>query len=241
MSGEGLMRDDGRRPDEMRPVRLEMGYLANAEGSCLASAGNTRVVCTASVERRVPSFLVGSGQGWLTAEYGLLPRSTHERISRERAAGPRSQEIQRFIGRSLRAVMNLARVGERQITVDCDVLQADGGTRTLAVTGAWCAVAQAVEGLLGQRAIEESPLIEPLAAVSVGLVRGELLLDLVYAEDSQAQCDMNLVMTESGRIVEVQATAEGMPFTFEQFCRLHELAAGAIRELVLLQRQVLGK
>jgi ribonuclease PH len=235
-----VTRADGRRPDELRPVRLELGYLANAEGSCLASAGNTRVLCAASVERRVPPFLAGTGQGWLTAEYGLLPRSTNERISRERAAGPRSQEIQRFIGRSLRAVANLARLGEQQITVDCDVLQADGGTRTLAVTGAFCAVARAAEWLVEQGRIESSPFIEPLAAVSVGIVHGEPLLDLDYGEDSQAGCDMNLVMTASGRIVEVQATAEGMPFTREEFGRLYELAAGGIRQLLLRQQQALS-
>jgi ribonuclease PH len=240
-----VIRDDGRQPDELRPVTLELGCLKYAEGSCLAVAGNTRVLCAASVERRVPPFLVGSGQGWVTAEYGLLPRSTHQRTAREseRPRG-RSQEIKRFLGRSLRAICDLSALGEQQVIVDCDVIQADGGTRTLALTGGFCALKQAVEGMrgrgwasadpVGQRA-ERGPLIEHVAAISVGIVDGEVLLDLDYSEDSRADTDMNLVLTESGRIVEVQATAEHVPFRLEEFTRMYDLAARAIGGLVQLQ------
>jgi ribonuclease PH len=240
MTNNDGRRADGRRPDELRAVRLEMGFLEHAEGSYLASAGRTRVLCAASVERKVPPFLVGSGQGWVTAEYGLLPRSTHERTERERTPRGRTQEIQRFIGRSLRAVCDLAALGEQQVIVDCDVLQADGGTRTLGVTGAFCALAQAVRRLLEQGRISRSPIIEHVAAASAGIVDGFVLLDLDYSEDSRAECDMNLVMTESGRIVEVQATAEQVPFSYEQFGKLYELGSGAVRRLIALQHEVLG-
>lgn len=218
----------------MRPVTLELGCLTYAEGSCMAVAGNTRVLCAASVERRVPPFLAGSGQGWVTAEYGLLPRATHQRTAREseRPRG-RSQEIKRFLGRSLRAVCDLSALGEQQIIVDCDVIQADGGTRTLALTSGFCALKQAVETMRGR--VERDPLIEHVAAISVGIVDGEVLLDLAYSEDSRADTDMNLVLTESGRIVEVQATAEHVPFGFEEFTRMYDLAAQAIRELTELQ------
>ncbi len=220
----------------MRPVTLELGCLKYAEGSCLATAGNTRVLCAASVEKRVPPFLAGSGQGWVTAEYGLLPRSTHQRTAREseRPRG-RSQEIKRFLGRSLRAVCDLSALGEQQIIVDCDVIQADGGTRTLALTGGFCALKQAVERVRGRGFVERDPLIEHVAATSVGIVDGEVLLDLAYSEDSRADTDMNLVLTESGRIVEVQATAEHVPFNFEEFSRMYSLAARAIGELIQLQ------
>jgi ribonuclease PH len=229
-----MTRDDGRRPDEMRPVTLELGCLKYAEGSCMAVAGNTRVLCAASVERRVPPFLAGSGQGWVTAEYGLLPRATHQRTAREseRPRG-RSQEIKRFLGRSLRAVCDLSALGEQQIIVDCDVIQADAGTRTLALTGGFCALKQAVETMRGRA--ERDPLIEHVAAISVGIVDGEVLLDLDYSEDSRADTDMNLVLTESGRIVEVQATAEHVPFGFDEFTRMYDLAARAIGELIQLQ------
>jgi len=249
-----LIRDDGRRPDEPRPVSLELGCLKYAEGSCLAVAGNTRVLCAASVERRVPPFLAGSGQGWVTAEYGLLPRSTHQRTARESdRPRSRSQEIKRFLGRSLRAVCDLSALGEQQVIVDCDVIQADGGTRTLALTGGFCALKQAVETMrgrgltsavsvgqlasatsIGQR-VERDPLIESVAAISVGIVEGEVLLDLDYSEDSRADTDMNLVLTASGRIVEVQATAEHVPFGFAEFTRMYNLAARAIDELIQLQ------
>jgi len=231
-----MIRDDGRRPDELRPVTLELGYLKYAEGSCLAVAGNTRVLCAASVERRVPPFLAGSGQGWVTAEYGLLPRSTYQRTAREsERPRSRSQEIKRFLGRSLRAVCDLSALGEQQVIVDCDVIQADGGTRTLALTGGFCALKQAVERMRGRGFVERNPLIEHVAAISVGIVDGEVLLDLDYSEDSRADTDMNLVLTESGRIVEVQATAEHVPFDFEEFSRMYGLAARAIGELVRLQ------
>jgi len=231
-----VIRDDGRKPDEMRPVALELGCLKYAEGSCLATAGNTRVLCAASVERRVPPFLAGSGQGWVTAEYGLLPRSTHQRTARESdRPHSRSQEIKRFLGRSLRAVCDLSALGEQQVIVDCDVIQADGGTRTLALTGGFCALKQAVERMRGRGSVERDPLIEHVAAISVGIVDGEVLLDLDYSEDSRADTDMNLVLTESGRIVEVQATAEHVPFRFEEFTRMYDLAAKAIGELIQLQ------
>ena len=233
-----MSRDDGRKADEMRPVTLELGPLKYAEGSCLATAGNTRVLCAASFEKRVPPFLVGSGQGWVTAEYGLLPRSTYQRTPREvdRPRG-RSQEIKRFLGRSLRAVCDLSALGEQQVIIDCDVIQADGGTRTLALTGAFCALKQAIERMRGRGFIERNPLIEHVAATSVGVVDGEVLLDLAYSEDSRADTDMNLVLTESGKIVEVQATAEHIPFGFEEFTRMYELAARAIRGLIQLQHK----
>jgi len=232
-----VTRDDGRRPDELRPVSLELGCLKYAEGSCLAVAGNTRVLCAASFERRVPPFLVGSGEGWVTAEYGLLPRSTHQRTAREsERPRSRSQEIKRFLGRSLRAVCDLSALGEQQVIVDCDVIQADGGTRTLALTGGFCALKQAVERMRGRGFVERDPLIEHVAAISVGIVEGEVLLDLDYSEDSRADTDMNLVLTESGRIVEVQATAEHVPFGFDEFTRMYDLAARAIGELIRLQQ-----
>ena len=202
----------------------------------MATAGNTRVLCAASVERRVPPFLVGSGQGWVTAEYGLLPRSTHQRTPREtERPRSRSQEIKRFLGRSLRAVCDLSALGEQQVIVDCDVIQADGGTRTLALTGGFCALKQAVESMRGRGFIERDPFIEYVAAISVGIVEGDVLLDLAYSEDSRADTDMNLVLTESGRIVEVQATAEHVPFRFDEFNRMYGLAAKAIGELIQLQ------
>ncbi len=235
------MRPDGRAPDELRPVELRTSYLAHAEGSCLAVCGDTRVLCAASVETRVPSFLVGTGQGWVTAEYALLPRSTHTRTSRETGQPrARSQEIKRFIGRSLRAVCDRSALGERQIIVDCDVIQADGGTRTLALTGGMVALRQAVQLLLDRGEIDRDPIIEFVAATSVGKVDGELRLDLIYEEDSRADMDMNLALTESGRIIEIQATAEGMPFTFDELGRLYTLAAGAIERLVELQKTALA-
>lgn len=236
------MRCDGRAPAELRPVRLETGYLDHAEGSCLVSFGATRVLCAASVEGRVPPFLAGTGRGWVTAEYSLLPRSTHTRTPRE-TGGPRArtQEIKRFIGRTLRAVCDLERLGERQVIVDCDVLQADGGTRTAALTGGFVALALAFERLRRRGDISLSPVIEPVAAVSVGRVGDELLVDLCYEEDSRAELDMNLALTASGRIVEIQATAEGMPFTFEDLTRLHGLAADAIGRLVDFQRRALAE
>jgi ribonuclease PH len=237
-------RSDGRNNVQSREIKIELGYLKYAEGSCLITAGNTRVICSATYDRRVPPFLVGSGQGWVTAEYGLLPRSTQQRTQRESAGGRpnlRTAEIRRFLGRSLRAVCDLFAMGECQIVMDADVIQADGGTRTLAVTGGFCALAQAAGVLLKQRKIAKSPIIEPVAATSVGIVGGQVLLDLAYDEDSQADTDMNLVMTGSGRIVEIQSTAERIPFTFVEFQRMFELGRQEIEKTVSLQKQVLAE
>ena len=235
------MRADGRRPEEPRPVEFELGYLAYAEGSCLATAGGTKILCAASVERKVPAFLVGSGQGWVTAEYGLLPRSTHTRVPREvlRPRG-RTQEIKRLIGRALRAVCDLSALGEQQIIVDCDVIQADGGTRTLALTGGFIALKQATETLLKRGDIIRDPVIEYAAATSVGKVNDRLMVDLTYEEDSQAQMDMNLAITESGRIVEIQATAERMPFTPDELRRMYDMASEVVGRLIQLQHAALG-
>ncbi|HEY8497942.1 MAG TPA: ribonuclease PH [Limnochordales bacterium] len=233
----------GRGPLELRPVRIRRGVMKWAEGSALIEMGDTRVLCTASVEEKVPPFLRGTGSGWVTAEYAMLPRSTRERtprdISRGRQAG-RSVEIQRLIGRSLRAVVDLGALGERTIWLDCDVLQADGGTRTAAITGAFVALADALWGLKQQHGWPHLPLVDFLAAVSVGVVGGEVRLDLEYAEDSVADVDMNVVMTGRGALVEVQGTAEHAPFDVEQAGRLLAAARAGIEALVALQRQVLA-
>ncbi|KAA0215106.1 MAG: ribonuclease PH [Lautropia sp.] len=236
------IRPSGRAPDALRAVRITRGFTRQAEGSVLVEFGDTRVLCTASVEEKVPAFLRGAGRGWLTAEYGMLPRSTHTRIEREAARGRqsgRTQEIQRLIGRSLRAVFELERLGERTITLDCDVLQADGGTRTAAITGAFVAAHDAVTGLLASGAIERTPVRDFVAAVSVGLYQGTAVLDLDYAEDSACETDLNVVMTGTGGFVEVQGTAEGEPFTREQLDRLVDLAAEGIRRLIDAQRAAL--
>ena len=237
------MRPSNRAADEMRKVVLEPGFAKHAEGSCLARFGDTHVLCTASVIDRVPPFMRNSGRGWVTAEYGMLPRSTGSRTDREAARGKqsgRTQEIQRLIGRSLRAVTRLDGFGERQITVDCDVLQADGGTRTAAITGAWVALHQAFEHMKTVGAIKKIPLRDQVAAVSCGLWRGEAVLDLDYAEDSTAEADSNFVFTASGGIVEVQGTAETEPFSQEQFDQLMVLARKGIDELAVAQRAALG-
>ncbi len=237
------IRPSGRAPDALRPVRMTRGFTRHAEGSVLVEFGDTRVLCTASVEEKVPAFLRGAGRGWLTAEYGMLPRSTHTRTEREAARGKqsgRTQEIQRLIGRSLRAVFDLERLGERTITLDCDVLQADGGTRTAAITGAFVAAHDAVSGLLASGALERTPVRDFVAAVSVGLYEGAAVLDLDYAEDSACDTDLNVVMTGAGGFVEVQGTAEGEPFTREQMDRLVDLAAAGIRRLIDAQRAALG-
>ena len=236
------MRPSNRAADEMRKVVLELGFAKHAEGSCLARFGDTHVLCTASVLERVPPFLRNSGRGWVTAEYGMLPRSTGSRIDREAVRGKqsgRTQEIQRLIGRSLRAVTRLDAFGERQITVDCDVLQADGGTRTASITGAWLALHQAFDHLKTIGAISEIPLRDQVAAVSCGLWRGDAILDLDYAEDSTAEADANFVFTASGGIVEVQGTAEAEPFSQEQFDQLIVLARKGIDELAAAQRAAL--
>ena len=241
-SSHPALRPGGRAPGELRPVRLTRGYTRHAEGSVLVEFGDTRVLCTASVEERVPPFLKGKGRGWLTAEYGMLPRATHTRGDREAARGRqsgRTQEIQRLIGRSLRAVFDLKALGERTIHLDCDVIQADGGTRTASITGAFVAAQDAVSWLLAQGRIAASPIIGPVAAISVGIVAGVPLLDLDYDEDSACDTDMNVVMTGAGHFVEVQGTAEGAAFSRAEMDRLLQLADKGIGELIELQRQSL--
>ncbi|MFO1062095.1 MAG: ribonuclease PH [Dongiaceae bacterium] len=233
----------GRAADALRPVLLEPNVNKHAEGSCLARFGDTQVICTATVEDRVPPFLRNTGRGWVTAEYGMLPRATNTRSDREAARGGqggRTHEIQRLIGRSLRAVTDLARLGERQIKIDCDVIQADGGTRTTAITGAYVALHLAVQHLQRVRAIPSWPLTDHVAAVSCGLVGGTALLDLDYAEDSQAEADANFVLTGQGGLVEIQATAEQRPFDEAAFAAMLGLARHGITELVSLQRRAVG-
>lgn len=235
------MRQGGRKDDEIRPVTITRGYLKYAEGSALIDLGDTKVLCAASVEERVPQFLKDSGQGWITAEYGLLPRSTTTRSAREAVAGRvsgRTAEIQRLIGRSLRGIADLKRLGERTIVVDCDVMQADGGTRAAAVTGGFVALADSVRLLREQGKIKEDPLLDYVAAISVGTVEGRILLDLSYAEDSIAEVDMNVVMTGAGKFVEVQGTGEESPFSREQLDAMLTLAAQGIQDLVQLQRRL---
>jgi ribonuclease PH len=236
-------RSAARPANALRPLRITRGYTRHAEGSVLIEFGQTRVLCTASVEERVPPHQKGSGEGWVTAEYGMLPRATHTRGAREAAKGKqsgRTQEIQRLIGRSLRAVFDLKALGERTITLDCDVLQADGGTRTAAITGAFVAARDAVNGLLASGALQADPIREHVAAVSVGIVEGTPLLDLEYTEDSACDTDMNVVMTGSGGFVEVQGTAEGVPFSHAEMANMLRLADKGIRELVAAQKAALG-
>ncbi len=240
MVERGRHRRAGRRPDELRPVRLVPGFMPPAEGSVLIEMGDTRVVCTATVQESVPPFLRGQGRGWVTAEYAMLPRSSPERIERERRGpGGRTHEIQRLVGRSLRAVTDLAALGERSILVDCDVLQADAGTRTASITGGFVALALALERLRSAGVLAALPLTGSVAAVSVGIVGGRVLLDLDYAEDAGADVDLNLVMTGNGRVVEVQGTAEGHPFTTAQLERMLALGAQGVAQLTALQRDTL--
>lgn len=232
-----------RAPDQLRNITLTPGFAKHAEGSCLVKCGDTHVLVTASLEETTPSFLRGSGKGWVTAEYGMLPRATGTRMRREAAAGKqsgRTQEIQRLIGRSLRAVVDLAALGERQIIIDCDVLQADGGTRTASITGAYVALADAMTALVRRRAVAASPLHGQVAAVSVGIVRGEPVVDLDYVEDSSAETDMNVVMNQGGGFVEVQGTAEGHAFRRHELDRLLDLAAGACEQLFAVQLEALA-
>ncbi len=236
-------RTQNRAPDALRPVTITRGYTVHAEGSVLIEFGATKVLCTASVEERVPPHKRGSGEGWVTAEYGMLPRATHTRSDREAARGKqsgRTQEIQRLIGRSLRAVFDLKRLGERTIQLDCDVLQADGGTRTAAITGAFVAAQDAVNGLLAAGKITQSPITAPVAAISVGIVQGTPLLDLEYVEDSACDTDMNVVMTGVSHFVEVQGTAEGVAFSRAEMTALLDLAEKGITELMALQQQALA-
>ncbi|HEX8963187.1 MAG TPA: ribonuclease PH [Rhodocyclaceae bacterium] len=237
------MRPSGRQPGDLRELRITRNFTMHAEGSVLVEFGNTRVLCTASVEENVPPFLRGKGQGWVTAEYGMLPRSTHTRTAREAAKGKqtgRTQEIQRLIGRSLRAVTDLAALGERQITLDCDVLQADGGTRCASITGACVALHDACGKLVAAGALKQNPMRDYIAAVSVGIYEGTPVLDLDYVEDSGCDTDMNLVMTGSGGIVEVQGTAEGAPFSRAELDTLLELGRDGIRKIIAAQREALA-
>jgi ribonuclease PH len=237
-----MERPSGRRPEELRRVNFEAGFTRHAEGSVLAEFGATRVLCTASVENGVPHFLRGQGQGWITAEYGMLPRATHTRTAREAARGRqtgRTQEIQRLIGRSLRATADLRALGERTVTLDCDVLQADGGTRTAAISGAWVALVLALESLLRARELPRHPLHGQVAAVSVGIYRGVPVLDLDYAEDGQAETDMNVVMNEAGAFVEVQGTAEGHAFRRDELDAMLAMATAGTADIMRMQNRVL--
>lgn len=237
------MRPSQRQSDQLRAVKITRNFTRHAEGSVLIEMGDTRVLCTASVEESLPPFLRGKGQGWVTAEYGMLPRSTHTRSAREAAKGKqtgRTQEIQRLIGRSLRAVTDLKALGERQITLDCDVLQADGGTRCASITGAWIALYEACEKLVQAGKLPANPVKDHVAAISVGIYEGSAVLDLDYPEDSNCDTDMNVIMTGKGGIVEVQGTAEGEPFTREQMNVLMDLAQMGIRQLVLAQERALA-
>ncbi len=237
-----MSRPSGRQNDQMRDIQLETGVSLYAEGSCLAKFGNTHVLCTATVEEKVPHWMKGQGSGWITAEYGMLPRSTHDRMDREASRGKqsgRTQEIQRLIGRALRAAIDLKALGEIQIRVDCDVIQADGGTRTAAITGAFVALSIAIEDLMAKGSLAQNPIIEPVSAISCGLYEGQAVLDLDYVEDSNAQADANFVITASGGIVEIQGTAEDKAFTRDQFNQLLDLATKGCGQLVTLQREAI--
>jgi ribonuclease PH len=242
MTAQTVSRPSGRLADQLRNVRLTRRYTRHAEGSVLIECGDTKVICTASIDEKVPPFLKGKGQGWLTAEYGMLPRSTGTRTDREAARGKqtgRTQEIQRLIGRSLRAIIDLSKIGERTIQIDCDVIQADGGTRTASITGAYVAVADAIAHLLYRKQIAASPLRDHVAAISVGVYRGMPVLDLDYVEDSACDTDMNVVMTGNGGFVEVQGTAEGQPFSQQDMNAMLSLADKGINELVVMQKAAL--
>ncbi len=233
------MRPDGRRPDELRPIVITPDFNKYAEGSALIAFGETQVICTASLEEKVPPFLEGQGRGWITAEYAMLPRSTHTRSGR--APGGRGQEIQRLVGRALRSAINLRALGPRQITIDCDVIQADGGTRTAAITGGWVALALAVRRLVAAKKMTKDPMRQPVAAISTGIIDGEARLDLPYTEDSQAEVDCNFVMTGDGRFVEIQATAEKDAFSAEQYGAMVALATQGMQTLFARQREALGR
>jgi ribonuclease PH len=235
-----VTRHDGRRPDQLRPITVTRDYIRPAEGSVLIEVGETRIICTASVEERVPQFKKGLGEGWVTAEYGMLPRATSTRTPREASrTGGRAQEIQRLVGRSLRAVVEMAKLGERTFWVDCDVIQADGGTRTASITGGFIALVDAFQRLVQAGQLPGLPLRDSVAAVSVGIVGGRVVLDLDYAEDSSAEVDMNVVMTGGGEFVEIQGTAEQVPFNPQQLQEMLALAQQGVRQLIALQRRVL--
>ncbi len=238
-----MARPDGRAPHQLRPVKITRNYIEFAEGSALIEFGKTRVLCTASVEDRVPQWLVGSGTGWVTAEYGMLPKSCRQRVQREATQGKvggRTHEIQRLLGRSMRAAVDLSRIGQRTIWIDCDVLQADGGTRTASITGAAVALHDALKFMKENKLIDVFPMTGLVAAVSVGICEGVPVLDLCYREDSSAAVDMNVVMTEQGKFIEIQGTAEGAPFTHEEHMRMLELAQSGLRALFLHQKKSLG-
>lgn len=242
-SGAGLGRIDGRRRDQIRPVKVTRNFTKHAEGSVLIEMGDTKVICTASVEEKVPPFLKGKGTGWVTAEYAMLPRATHDRSPRESVKGKqggRTLEIQRLVGRALRAVIDTSRLGERTIWIDCDVIQADGGTRTASITGSFIALADAVGVLKKKDLLKVNPLTDYLAAISIGKVGGQVMVDLAYEEDSHAEVDLNLVMTGAGQYVEVQGTAEKTPFNKKDMDEFLDLGWGAIRELVDLQKSLIG-
>ena len=236
------MRPSNRAPDEMRDIKFTRNFTRHAEGSVLVEFGHTRVLCTATVEEKVPRFLKGKGQGWVTAEYGMLPRSTNTRMGREAARGKqggRTMEIQRLIGRSLRAAVDLKALGERSITLDCDVIQADGGTRTASITGACVALSDAVNGLIKEGVLKENPIQNMVASISVGIYQGVPVLDLDYAEDSNAETDMNVVMDETGEFIEIQGTAEGKTFSMDEMLAMTELAKNGIAEIISHQKQAL--
>ena len=242
-SGAGLGRIDGRRRDQIRPVKVTRNFTKHAEGSVLIEMGDTKVICTASVEEKVPPFLKGKGTGWVTAEYAMLPRATHDRSPRESVKGKqggRTLEIQRLVGRALRAVIDTGRLGERTIWIDCDVIQADGGTRTASITGSFIALADAITVLRRKELLKVNPLSDYLAAISIGKVGGQVMVDLAYEEDSHAEVDLNLVMTGAGQYVEVQGTAERTPFNKKDMDEFLDLGWGAIRELVELQKSLIG-
>lgn len=239
-----MARNDGREADQLRPVKITRNYIKHAEGSVLIEAGDTKVICTATVDEKVPPFMKGAGKGWVTAEYSMLPRSAPSRIPRESARGKvtgRTHEIQRLVGRALRSIVNLEELGERTILIDCDVIQADGGTRTASITGSFVALIDAFGKLLENNSIQRLPVNECLAAVSVGKVNGQVLLDLDYSEDSIAEVDMNIIMTETGKFVEVQGTAEGAPFTKAELNNLIEFGELGVRQLITVQKQALGE
>ncbi|MFZ3170593.1 MAG: ribonuclease PH [Carboxydocellales bacterium] len=241
-TGQKENREDGRDRDQLRPVKITRSYIKPAEGSVLIEVGDTKVICTATIEEKVPPFQKGSGKGWVTAEYSMLPRATHTRTPRESAKGKiggRTHEIQRLVGRALRSVVDLNKLGERTIWVDCDVIQADGGTRTASITGAFVALVDALQRLVDKGQLAKLPITDYLAATSVGKIKGKLMLDLCYTEDSQAEVDMNVVMTKAGKFVEVQGTAEDAPFTREEMDGLLSLAEKGIRELIQIQETVL--
>lgn len=243
-NGMGLIRFDSRRKDQVRPVKVTRNFIKHAEGSVLFEMGDTKVICTASVEEKVPAFLKGKGTGWVTAEYAMLPRSTHERSPREAVKGKqggRTLEIQRLVGRALRAVTDMTLIGERTVWIDCDVIQADGGTRTASITGAFIALADACAVLKKKELIKKLPLTDYLAAISIGKVGGEVMVDLAYQEDSLADVDLNLVMTGAGRYVEVQGTAERTPFDKKDMDEFLSLGWSAIQDLVVLQKELIGK